>query len=105
MSADSERPKESFLEVYRTKHTNPVNKVLHTIGIPAIVASLVVVFFNWKIGLAMFVGGWVLQFIGHIFEGTPPAFFKNPIYLIVGPIWWVKKLLSRDRSKTSATSP
>ncbi|HEX5037984.1 MAG TPA: DUF962 domain-containing protein [bacterium] len=105
MDAISEKPKESFLEVYRTKHTHPVNKVLHTIGIPAIVVSLVVVFFNWKIGLALFVGGWALQFVGHIFEGTPPAFFKNPIYLIVGPIWWVKKLLSRDRSKTSATSP
>jgi uncharacterized membrane protein YGL010W len=121
MNGASEKPKDSFLEVYKTKHRNPVNKVLHTIGIPAIVASLVVVFFNWKIGLGLFVGGWILQFVGHVFEGTAPAFLKNPIYLIVGPVWWVKKLFARRgavpapgrgnpaptdpiRSKTSATS-
>jgi uncharacterized membrane protein YGL010W len=94
-----------FLEEYRVKHQHPVNRALHTVGIPMIVASLVVVFFNWKIGLGMFLGGWVLQFVGHAFEGTAPAFLKNPIYLLVGPYWWVKKLFSRDRSKTSATAP
>jgi uncharacterized membrane protein YGL010W len=105
MNDASESPKRSFLDVYRIKHRNPINRALHTIGIPMIVASLIVVFFNWKVGLGMFLGGWVLQFVGHVFEGTAPAFFKNPIYLLVGPIWWVKKLFVRDRSKTSATSP
>lgn len=90
-----EAPKTSFLETYREKHKNRANKALHTIGIPMIVVSLLVVFFDWRWGLSLFVFGWLLQFIGHAFEGNKPAFFKNPIYLIVGPVWWVKKLIGK----------
>ncbi len=90
--------KQPFMEVYHEKHQHPVNKVLHTLGIPMIVVSLGVVFFNWRWGVGLFVTGWVLQFVGHAFEGNNPAFFKNPIYLIVGPLWWVKKLFV-DRKK------
>ena len=97
--------KKPFLEVYREKHRHPVNRALHTIGIPMIVVSLIVVFFDWRWGLALFVLGWVLQFAGHAFEGNQPAFFKNPVYLIVGPVWWVKKLISRDRSNNPGSSP
>lgn len=99
------RQGESFVEVYRTKHRHPVNRALHTIGIPMIVISLGVVFWDWRWGLGLFVLGWILQFVGHIFEGNQPAFFKNPIYLIIGPLWWFKKLFSRDRSKNAAGSP
>jgi len=95
----------SFLEVYRTKHQHPVNRVLHTVGIPLIVISLVIVFFNWRWGVGLFIVGWIFQFIGHVFEGNKPAFFKNPIYLIIGPLWWIKKLVTRDRSGTSGPSP
>ena len=100
MNADSggspqQPPKPTFLEVYRTEHTHPVNRALHTIGIPMIAISLVVVFFDWRWGVTLFVVGWILQFIGHAFEGNKPAFFRNPIYLLVGPFWWVKKLFSK----------
>jgi uncharacterized membrane protein YGL010W len=60
-----------------------------------IVVSLVVVFFDWRWGVGLFVLGWILQFIGHAFEGNKPAFFRNPIYLLVGPFWWVKKIFSK----------
>ena len=77
-----------------------MNQFTHAIGIPMIVVSLVVVFFNWKLGLVLFVVGWILQFVGHLFEGKPPAFFSNPKYLLVGPAWlvqkWVKRLLGKD---------
>jgi len=85
----------SFLEVYRDKHQHPANRALHSVGIPMIVVSLVIVFFDWRWGVGLFVMGWVLQFIGHIFEGNRPAFFKNPIYLIIGPIWWFRKLFRK----------
>lgn len=88
-----------FLEVYREKHQHPTNRFFHSIGIPMIVVSLVVVFFNWRWGVGLFVVGWILQFVGHAFEGTQPAFFKNPIYLLIGPLWWVKKLFSRGPQK------
>ena len=93
-----------FLEVYREKHQHPVNKVMHTIGIPIIVISLGVVFFNWRLGLGLFIFGWILQFIGHAFERNKPAFFKNPIYLLVGPLWWAKKTLFPSHSKKSGSS-
>ena len=82
-----------FLEEYKRTHTHPMNRLTHSIGIPMIVVSLGAVFINWKIGLGLFVVGWILQFIGHAYEGKPPAFFKNPIYLIVGPWWWLRKML------------
>jgi uncharacterized membrane protein YGL010W len=84
---------QSFLEKYRAEHTHPMNRLTHSIGIPMIVLSLGIVFFDWRIGIAMFVIGWILQFIGHAFEGNKPAFFSNPIYLLIGPLWFIKKLL------------
>lgn len=84
----------SFVEKYKADHTHPMNRLTHSIGIPMIVISLAVVFFNWKIGVGLFVVGWILQFIGHAFEGNKPSFFSNPIYLLIGPIWWAKKMLS-----------
>jgi len=98
-------PQRNFLETYQEKHRNPVNRALHTVGIPMIVVSLGVAIWSWKVGLALFVFGWILQFLGHVFEGKLPAFFGNPLHLIVGPIWWAKKLFSPDRSgKPGASS-
>ncbi len=57
-----------------------------------ILISLGVLFFDWRWGLGLFVFGWVLQLIGHAFEGNKPAFLKNPVFLIVGPFWWLKKM-------------
>jgi uncharacterized membrane protein YGL010W len=92
----------NFLETYRETHTHPANRLLHSVGIPMIVVSLVVVFFNWKWGIGLFVSGWILQFVGHAFEGKPPAFFSNPIYLLVGPVWWVLKIFGY-KPKEAAT--
>jgi len=49
-------------------------------------------FFNWRWALAMFVVGWILQFVGHAIEGNQPAFFRNPVYLLVGPLWLFKRV-------------
>jgi uncharacterized membrane protein YGL010W len=38
--------------------------------------------------------GWVFQFIGHAIEGNQPAFFRHPVYLIIGPLWIVRRALS-----------
>jgi uncharacterized membrane protein YGL010W len=36
----------------------------------------------------LFVGGWALQYIGHyFFEKNKPAFYGDPYYLLVGPVW------------------
>jgi len=36
---------------------------------------------------ALFVAGWALQFLGHRFEGTKPAFFDDVRQLLVGPLF------------------
>ncbi|MBL0386314.1 DUF962 domain-containing protein [Tumebacillus sp. ITR2] len=82
----------SFLEKYKRDHQHPMNKLTHAIGIPMIVVSIPVVFWSWQWALALFVVGWIFQFIGHAFEGNPPSFFKNPIYLLVGPLWILKRV-------------
>jgi len=56
-----------------------------------IVLSLPWFFFNWRWALAIFVAGWIFQFVGHLIEGNQPAFFRNPIYLLVGPWWLVRR--------------
>jgi uncharacterized membrane protein YGL010W len=52
-------------------------------------------FWNWKWGLVFFALGWILQFVGHTIEGKPPAFLKTPLFMLVGPIWWVRKIFSK----------
>ncbi len=41
----------------------------------------------WQVALAVFVLAWIGQFIGHIFEGKRPSFFKDVQFLLIGPAW------------------
>jgi len=53
---------QDFLANYKAKHQHPLNRLSHSIGIPLIVISLPLFFFNWRLALALFiaVGGLVL---------------------------------------------
>ena len=82
---------DSFIENYKAKHRHPLNKLCHSFGIPMIVVSLPLFFFSWRAALALFVVGWILQFVGHAIEGNQPAFFRNPVYLLVGPLWLFRR--------------
>ena len=83
----------SFVDNYKEKHQHPLNRLTHSVGIPMIVLSLPLFFFNWRWALVLFIVGWVLQFLGHAIEGNQPAFFRNPLYLLVGPWWLVRRVL------------
>jgi uncharacterized membrane protein YGL010W len=91
----------NYIENYRKNHKHPINRALHSVGIPLIVISILCIpisaiwfdWLYWEWVLGLFVFGWILQFIGHAFEGTAPSFFSNPLYLLVGPVWWVLKVL------------
>lgn len=77
-----------YLDQYASEHQELGTKLTHVIGIPMIVASLPMMPFNPLLGGGLFVGGWIFQFIGHyFFEKNKPAFFDDPFYLLVGPIW------------------
>ena len=41
----------------------------------------------WLVAAAIFVIAWIGQFVGHIFEGRRPSFFKDVQFLLIGPIW------------------
>jgi uncharacterized membrane protein YGL010W len=44
------------------------------------------------VSIAVFVGAWLLQFIGHKIEGKKPSFFEDIQYLWVGPLFVLSKL-------------
>lgn len=46
----------------------------------------------WGVGL--FVLGWVIQFVGHYYEGRKPAFADDLVGLLVGPMFVVLELLA-----------
>lgn len=40
------------------------------------------------LNIALFVLGWIFQFIGHsVYEKRSPAFLTNFLHLLVGPLW------------------
>ena len=43
-------------------------------------------------GMALFVIGCALQFLGHAIEGKPPEFLKDWRFLLVGSRWWAAKV-------------
>lgn len=84
-----------YLATYQAEHQHPLCKLTHYVGIPMIVASLPVAVVSPLTGLGLFTGGWALQFVGHyVFEKNHPAFFANPLYLLVGVLWVVLEILS-----------
>jgi uncharacterized membrane protein YGL010W len=46
-----------------------------------------VVWLAWGVGL--FVVGWVIQVVGHAFEGRKPAFVDDLVGLLIGPLFLV----------------
>ncbi|WP_194792345.1 DUF962 domain-containing protein [Pseudomonas sp. UFMG81] len=43
-------------------------------------------------GLGAFVVGWIIQFVGHAYEGRKPAFVDDLSGLIIGPLFVVAEL-------------
>lgn len=44
-------------------------------------------------GVGVFVLGWVIQFVGHWYEGRKPAFVDDIVGLLVGPMFVVAEVL------------
>ena len=47
------------------------------------------------ISIAIFIIAWAGQFYGHYIEGKKPSFFKDLQFLLIGPPWVFKKLISK----------
>lgn len=94
-----------YMEQYDHEHANPWNKLLHGIGIPTIFAGVVLAaLMHWRLGLGLFVGGWVLLFLGHRIEGNKPAFFQGAVYFLVGPVWVAKEIIDGLRGRPHGPS-
>jgi uncharacterized membrane protein YGL010W len=49
---------------------------------------------DWRVGIAAFAVGWVFQAVGHaLYEKNRPAFFKNLVHLLVGPLFLMNELV------------
>lgn len=55
-----------------------------------VAAQATTVWLAWGIGL--FLIGWVIQLVGHVYEGRKPAFVDDVVGLLVGPLFVVAEL-------------
>jgi hypothetical protein len=76
------------LAFYRTQHTSRGVNITHQVGTPFIAFGMPLVFAKPRVGIPMFVGGWMLQILGHrIFEKNLPSTNKGWItYQLTGLI-------------------
>jgi uncharacterized membrane protein YGL010W len=60
-------------------------------GASALAAGPTHSWFGWGVGL--FVAGWIVQFVGHAWEGRKPAFVDDVVGLLIGPLFVAAELL------------
>lgn len=75
-----------FAANYIQRHRNRANQILHIAGVPLtfVVSVVFLVEQNWVAAAGCFVGGYVLQFVGHSIEGND-----------AGELILVKKMLGK----------
>jgi uncharacterized membrane protein YGL010W len=62
------------------------------LAIPMLIVSiafyLIGMWLPMSVKIALFILGWIFQFIGHsVYEHKQPAFFRNVVHLLIGPLW------------------
>lgn len=62
------------------------------LAIPMLIVSiafyLIGAWLPMAINIALFILGWIFQFIGHsVYEHKQPAFLRNAVHLLIGPLW------------------
>ncbi len=79
-----------LVENWLERHRSPSSFVLHLVGIPPTILGVLLIpvylyclsLPTFLFALAMFLGGFVLQFLGHAIEGTDPGeviYFKRKL--------------------------
>lgn len=48
---------------------------------------------QWPIFAVLFIGGWIIQFIGHYYEGRRPALFDNLLQIFMAPAFLIAEIL------------
>ena len=73
---------------YLNEHRDWRNRATHIVGIPMLIVTALygIAVMSWQIVLIGQIVGWVIQLIGHRFEGNRPALLKNPTAFAMGPM-------------------
>jgi uncharacterized membrane protein YGL010W len=85
-------PPDPLVQHWLQRHQSPTSFILHMIGIPPTILGVLFVSIYltllslpiFYLALALFVGGYLLQFAGHLLEGTDPGeiiYFKRKLGL------------------------
>ena len=88
------------------RHRDPRSFVLHVIGIPATILGVLLmpiyVFLMsvmiFLVALGLFVGGFLVQFLGHAIDGTQPGEIKAIRK------WWARRRTARASKPVGLTS-
>jgi uncharacterized membrane protein YGL010W len=69
------------------------------LAIPMLIVSiafyLIGVWLPMSVNVVLFVLGWIFQFVGHsVYEHKQPAFFRNGVHLLIGPLWILNDVIS-----------
>jgi hypothetical protein len=97
-------PFDQKMAYYRSQHTTAGIRATHLVGIPVVAAALPLLAARRRSGVAMFVGGWALQVLGHVaFEKNSPALRNGVLtYQLCGLAFWCEEmadLISRVGSR------
>ena len=95
---------------YKTQHTSRGVKFTHMVGTPVIAAGIPLLLAKPRVGVPMFVCGWLLQIAGHrFFEHNLPSTHKGWItYQLTGVIHACEQygeLLARRSQRKAARKP
>ena len=83
-----------LMKQYQQDHQDPRNQFCHKIGIPLIASSIPLgaTIIGLPLAVPMFTVSWGFQFVRHYFEGKKPSFVEDRRQLLVGVMWWTKKV-------------
>jgi uncharacterized membrane protein YGL010W len=81
-------------------------------GVVMIIFSLICLYIAAKVNaigptyllytsISIFIAGWVGQFIGHKIEGKKPSFFEDINFLLIGPLWVFRSVISNKNKVES----
>lgn len=81
----------AIMSVYYVKLDLAIGLAMAVLFVPLLWAATAVAALGtapaWEIAGAVFVGGWIVQLIGHKFEGNKPALTANLFQTLVSPIF------------------
>lgn len=78
--------------VYYARLSTPFLVAMAVLSIVGLALVYAMGEYRLTISVAIFVGAWIAQFVGHNIEGKKPSFFEDLQYLLVGPIFVLSKL-------------